>query len=68
MLYPLLADGLAPAGDPWPWICGILAVANAAQFWLNAKERDQNRTDLLALVVVMTEVKAVMADVKETLK
>lgn len=67
-MIPLLADGLAPTGDPWPWICGILVLANAAQFVLNGKERAQNRSDLLTVVPVLAEVKAILADVRELVK
>lgn len=57
-----------PSGDAWVWVAGILALANAAQFYINGKERAQNRTDLLTVVPVLAEVKAILADVRELVK
>lgn len=36
-----------PAGDPWPWICGVLATANAVQYgrdWLRERRYQQSMT------------------------
>lgn len=53
-LIPLLAGDVIPTTDPWPWICGILAVANAAQFFTASKDRQQARQDMLAMLPAIT--------------
>ena len=44
----------AHAGEPWPWIAGVLALANAAQFYAASKDRQQARTDMMLMLPAIT--------------
>jgi hypothetical protein len=53
------------ATDPWPWIAGLLAVANAAQFFAASKDRQQARTDMMLMLPAITANTEVLRKLKE---
>lgn len=63
-MIQLLAE-TASTDNPWVWIAGLLASANAVQFWTASKDRQQARTDMMLMLPAITASTKALENLKE---